>query len=272
MCVLLSDLQKEATSKYGTETQYRLEISLDPSYFQNRVPAPLRGTQIRFVPVLFQMGVDIRQWGANAGRSVTTQIKDRTKAAPGVDDCCADVEVNNEPVCGLIDDGDDDDEGGVADTEILVILNLEGFRKLNVYAHTINPTPFTPSSMSTLSLEQMQALPAHSLLSILSDTIRASAGKMEHGVLDHAATACQRSVFVVKAVFDLKYALTSFFAIEIEDSEVAAQCFARVERIEQQCKSPSSRHSFCRDSWIKKMHLLLKMPSFHLMRYLPIQR
>ncbi|KAL7512085.1 hypothetical protein ACHAXN_009042 [Cyclotella atomus] len=186
------NLQKEATSKYGTETQYRLEISLDPSYFQNRVPAPLRGTQIRFVPVLFQMGVDIRQWGANAGRSVTTQIKDRTKAAPGVDDCCADVEVNNEPVCGLIDDGDDDDEGGVADTEILVILNLEGFRKLNVYAHTINPTPFTPSSMSTLSLEQMQALPAHPLLSILSDTIRASAGKMEHGVLDHAATACQR--------------------------------------------------------------------------------
>lgn len=187
------DLQKQDASKYGTETQYKLEILLDPSYFQNRVPAPLQGTQIRFVPVLFQMGVDIRQWGANAGRSVTTQIMDRTKAAPGVDDCCVDVEVNNEPVCGLIDDGDED-EGGVADTEILVILNLEGFRKLNVYAHTIYPTPFTPSPMSTLSIEQMQGLPAHPLLLVLSDTIRASAGKMEHGVLDRASTACQRSV------------------------------------------------------------------------------
>lgn len=176
----------------GINTQYKLEIALDPSYFQTHVPAPLRGSAIRFVPVLFQMGVDIRQWGANAGRNVTTQIKDRTKAPPGVDDCCADVEVNDEPICGLIDDGDDDDEGGRADTEILVTLNREGFSKLNVYAHTINPTSTTPPSVSTLSLEQMQSLPAHPLLSVLSDTVRASAGKMEHGVLDHAATACQR--------------------------------------------------------------------------------
>lgn len=138
-------------------------------------------------------GVDIRQWGANAGRNVSTQIKTKTAGGVGgVDDCCADVEVNNEPVCGLIDDGDDDDdESGDADTEILVALNLEGFRKLNVYAHMINPTSTTPSSVSTLSLEEMQALPAHPLLSLLHDTVRTSAGKMEHGVLDHAATACQ---------------------------------------------------------------------------------
>lgn len=185
------DLQKQPTNGSGAETQYKLEISLDPTYFQKRVPPPLQGTPIRFVPVLFQMGVDIRQWGANAGRNVTTQIKDRTKAAPGVDDCCADIEVN-EPVCGLIDDGDEDDEGGVADTEILVTLNLEGYRKLNVYAHTINPTSATPPSVSQLNLEQMQALPPHPLLSVLSETIRSSAGKMEHGVLDQAATACQR--------------------------------------------------------------------------------
>ena len=99
--------------------------------------------------------------------------------------------MNNEPVCGLIDDGDDDDESGVADTEILVTLNLEGYRKLNVYAHMINPTSASPSSVSTLSLEQMQALPVHPLLSLLNDAVRTSAGKMEHGVLDHAATACQ---------------------------------------------------------------------------------
>ena len=40
--------------------------------------------------------------------------------------------MNNEPVCGLIDDGDDDDESGVADTEILVTLNLEGYPKFKV--------------------------------------------------------------------------------------------------------------------------------------------
>ena len=135
------------------------------------------------------MGVDIRQWGANAGRNVTTQLKDRTKAAPGVDDCCADVEVNNEPVCGLIDDGDEDDETGIADTEVLVTLNLEGLRKMNVYAHTVNPTTATPSLTNQLIMEE---LPPHPLLTVLSETVRSSAGKMEHGVLDHAATACQR--------------------------------------------------------------------------------
>lgn len=191
-------LQKQATSaSYGSETQYKLQIFMDPSYYQKQVPVALQGTHIRFVPVLFQMGVDIRQWGANAGRNVTTQIKDRTKAAGGVDECCADIEVNTEPVCGLIDDGDEDDEqGGPADTEILVTLNLEGFRKLNVYAHSINPTPTTPQFMSTMTVEQMQSLPAHPMLSVLSDTIKSSYGKMEHGVLDHAATACQRLVTV----------------------------------------------------------------------------
>lgn len=175
-----------------TNTEFKLEIAIEPSYFHKQVPPPLQGTPIQFVPVLFQMGVDIRQWGANAGRNVTTQIKDRTKSAGGVDECCTDIEIHSGPVCGLIDDGDDDDENGMADTEILTTLNLEGFLKLNVYAHTINPTSTTPPSISSMNLEQMQALPAHHFLTVLNDTIKSSYGKMEHGVLDHAATVCQR--------------------------------------------------------------------------------
>lgn len=179
----------------GIKVQYRLEVALDPSYFENRVPVPLKGTAVRFVPVLFQMGVDIRQWGANAGRSVTTQIKDRTRGSGGAVsdfDAGEDVDLNVEPKVGLIDDGDDDDDTRPADTEILVSLNLEGFHKMNQYAHTINPTSITVPSVSTVHPDQVHTLPTHPLLSVLSDTIKASAGRMEHGVLDHAASVCQR--------------------------------------------------------------------------------
>eukprot|EP00804_Cyclotella_cryptica_P015042 CCRYP_000621-RA/>CCRYP_000621-RA protein AED:0.03 eAED:0.03 QI:138/1/1/1/1/1/6/399/1381 len=179
----------------SAKTQYRLEVELDPSYFENRVPVPLKGTAVRFVPVLFQMGVDIRQWGANAGRSVTTQIKDRTRGSGGAMsdlDVGEDFEVNPETKAGLIDDGDEDDDTGPADTEILVALNLEGFHKLNQYAHLINPTSTTIPSVSAMCPDQGQTLPTHPLLSVLCDTIKASAGRMEHGVLDHAASVCQR--------------------------------------------------------------------------------
>lgn len=175
--------------------QYRLEVALDPSYFENRVPVPLKGAAVRFVPVLFQMGVDIRQWGANAGRSVTTQIKDRTRGSGGAVsdfDAGEDFDLNAEPKAGLIDDGDDDDDTRPADTEILVSLNLGGFHKMNQYAHAINPTSITVPSVSTVNPDQVQTLPTHPLLSVLSDTIKASAGRMEHGVLDHAASVCQR--------------------------------------------------------------------------------
>jgi hypothetical protein len=142
------------------------------------------------------MGVDIRQWGANAGRNVTTQIKDRTKAGGAIadGDCCADFDATSEPKNQtLIDDGDDDDdEVGPAEVEILVALNVEGYRKLNAYAHTINPVSGTAQPLTNPTSDQLQTLPPHPMLSVLNDTIKASAGKMEHGVLDHAATVCQR--------------------------------------------------------------------------------
>lgn len=119
---------------YGSKSHYRLEIGLDPSYYQSRVPEQLKGgTTVRFFPVLYQMGVDIRQWGANAGRNVTSQIKDRSKAGGTMQSDFGDgpdgaVDASVDFGGGLIDDGDEDDEGGVPDTdnEILMALNVEG--------------------------------------------------------------------------------------------------------------------------------------------------
>lgn len=228
--VHLAHLSKKG---FGSKSMYRLEIGLNQSYYQRRVPEPLKGgAAVRFFPVLYQMGVDIRQWGVNAGRNVTSQIKERNKVG-GVasaelgDNSDAATEASSDfNGCGLIDDGDDDDEGGVADNEILMALNVEGkffrrfpsnnyfssnftdlyhslaglgFRKMNAYAHSVIPTTagvtaatsplaaFYPSEHA-----QLQPLPPHPILSSLSEAIKTSAGKMEHGVLDKSATACQR--------------------------------------------------------------------------------
>lgn len=192
-----------------SKNQFRLEIGLDSSYYQSRVPDPLKnGASVRFFPILFQMGVDIRQWGVNAGRNMTSQIKDKSKGGAG-SGLASDVggepdntidDGDNEPIGGsLLDDGDEDDEGGVADNEILLALNVEAARKLNAYAHSANPTVAGATAATAQapvfdSLEQAQAqpLPLHPSLFFLSEAIKASAGKMEHSVLDQAATATSR--------------------------------------------------------------------------------
>jgi len=188
-----------------SKTQYRLEIGLIPSYYQNRVPEPLKnGAAVRLFPVLFQMGVDIRQWGVNAGRNVSSQIKDKGKGG-GMSSSESFGDAQNIPGInegggGLINDGDDDDDGdevGVADNEIGFQLNVDGFRKLNAYAHSVNPTgagnsaaSSAPPCFDSSELVQTQNLPPHPLLVPLSESIKASAGKMEHSVLDHAAASC----------------------------------------------------------------------------------
>ncbi|KAL7455839.1 hypothetical protein ACHAWC_007361 [Mediolabrus comicus] len=184
-----------------SKSQYRLEIGLCPSYYQNRVPDSLKnGIAVRLFPVLFQMGVDIRQWGVNAGRNVSNQIKDKSKGGGlTTSDSFGDVQNLSDSNGGLIDDGDEDgDEVGIADNEIGFQLNVDGFRKLNAYAHSVKPTVAGSTEASSPlpvfdSSEQMQVqnLPPHPLLVPLSDSIRASAGKMEHSVLDHAAASCQ---------------------------------------------------------------------------------
>lgn len=225
------------------------------------------------------MGVDIRQWGANAGRNVTTQIKDRTKAGGAIadGDCCADFDATSEPKNQtLIDDGDDDDdEVGPAEVEILVALNVEGYRKLNAYAHTINPVSGTAQPLTNPTSDQLQTLPPHPMLSVLNDTIKASAGKMEHGVLDHAATVCQRleqiSCYVLCCVLLL---LVSFLSLLLnnQDLEVEAQCFANPARIARLCRSLLSRPSLCRGLLERKTStLLLKMYPYPLTMSLSTQ-
>lgn len=189
-------------------TQYRLEIGLDRSYFQTRIPDPLRnGAAVRFFPVLFQMGVDIRQWGVNAGRSVAGQMKEKSKQRPTSDfgDFNAVSDAGESGHGGsLLDDGDDDDDDtpDISDNEILYALNVEGYRKLNAYAHSVYPTAAGVTMASTpvpifdlfeqQKQQQQQPLPVHPLLASLSDAIKTSAGKMEHSILDRAATATQR--------------------------------------------------------------------------------
>lgn len=70
---------------------------------------------------------------------------------------------------------------------------------MNAYAHAVNPTTRGVSAasspvpaFSSYEHAQIQPLPPHPFLASLSDAIKTSAGKMEHGVLDKAATACQR--------------------------------------------------------------------------------
>lgn len=132
------------------------------------------------------------------------QMKDRSKG--NAMDLIGDVETEageTEPTGGsILDDGDEDDDG-ISDNEILMVLNVEGCRKLNAYAHSASPTTagVTPASVPSPmfdALEQsspqipQQPLPLHPSLVSLSEAIRTSAGKMEHAVMDRAATACQR--------------------------------------------------------------------------------
>jgi len=199
-------LTSQTTPQSSSKTHYRLEIGLDPSFYLSRVPEPLKnGVPVRFFPILFQMGVDIRQWGVNAGRSVAMiQMKDKSSKGIGGVGGDADTEVGeNEPNSGsILDDGDEDEGDSIPDNEINIALNVEGYRKLNAYAHSANPTmvDVTPASAPApafdsseqQSSQQVPQQPLHPTLVSLSEAIRTSAGKMEHAVLDRAATACQR--------------------------------------------------------------------------------
>jgi len=191
-----------------SKSQYRLEIGLEPFYYQSRVPEELKNrVPVRFFPVLFQVGVDIRQWGANAGRNVTSQIKDvKDKPLKSVSNIESTGELDQDMDNGgsILDDGDEDDDGDLeTDNEILYVLNVEGYRKINAYAHSVYPT--TPGVTTASSPppvfdmmeqqqqpQQTQPLPIHPSLLSLSEAVKASAGKMEHSVLDRAATACHK--------------------------------------------------------------------------------
>jgi hypothetical protein len=86
-------------SGVGSATQYRLEVGIDPSYYAQRIPEPLKnGTAVRFYPLLFQVGVDIRQWGANTQKNARSQFGSSSMESETVAAASG----------GLIDDEEDD--------------------------------------------------------------------------------------------------------------------------------------------------------------------
>lgn len=176
------------------QMQYLLQIGIHAHYFEQHIPHCLRnGTTVRLFPLLFQVGVDIRQWGAHAGSNMKNQFtsgdaKDPTAAVSG----------------GLLDDEDDD--VGVADDDVLVALNFEALRKMNAYAHKISPikgisekTPTDgllhwrpPRPEQEISQQQLNKMSVHPSLVMLHSHILTSAGKMNHSILDEAATLAQQ--------------------------------------------------------------------------------
>lgn len=167
---------KITNSGYGSKAKFLVEVGLDVEFYEQRIPKPLRnGTSVQFYPILYQMGVDIRQWGAN-------QLSRTSHNGPST-------------TSGSEDEGDDD-EAGTPDKDVLIALNYEAFRKMNAYAHFVNPTNClsveVQSTWEQAHLDQQIQQSTHPSLAPLFEYIRSSAGKMEHGILDEAATAAAR--------------------------------------------------------------------------------
>jgi len=157
-------------------TQYLVEICVDANFYAQRIPAPLKNQQtVRFYPILYQMGVDIRQWGANAGANFGKK--------------------SNEAQDEL-----DEDEVGIPDNDFLMELNFEALRKMNAYAHAVYlcGDPQNPQQLLGVTWEQAHfddqqiRQPIHPMLNSLYSFIRSSATKIEHGILDEAAFAAAK--------------------------------------------------------------------------------
>ena len=81
-------------------------------------------------------------------------------------------------------------------------MNVEGYRKLNAYAHSVNPITAGATSASApapafesseqQTSQKLPQQPLHPTLVLLSEVVQTLAGKMEYAVLDRAATSCQR--------------------------------------------------------------------------------
>jgi hypothetical protein len=177
-------------SGFGTSRTYLLQVGVEANYYTQRIPVPLQnGTAVQLYPLLYQVGVDIRQWGAHAGSNLMTKQRDEVVATAA-------------PTGGLVDDEDDD--AGTPDTDVLVALNYEALHKLNAYAHAVTPASVLLDRVqaamiqvfnthpSMIGQSQQQPLPVHPSLSALHSHILSSAGKMNHQILDEAATIVQQ--------------------------------------------------------------------------------
>jgi hypothetical protein len=194
-----------AGGRDGSARKFVLQIGIDPVYYAERIPPPLQNnTPVRLYPILFEVGVDIKQWGANTGSNLRKNNSNSMNAQA------------NQPqpsIGSIVDDGDEDDLG-IVDDDVLVALNYEAMRKMNCYAHALSPQQIPPeevakatetvfasssNSNSTNSSssfpdpsKDQQQLPIHPSLVPLNSHILSSAGKMNHSILDEAATIAQQ--------------------------------------------------------------------------------
>jgi len=157
-------------------TEFIVKLGIEPQYWKTRVAEPLKRAAVRFYPLLYQVGVDIRQAAAHAQRNAKNQLLN-SSANPS-----SKSEGEN------LDEDDDDDDDGVADTDVLVALNNEALQKMNFYANSISP--ISPA-LSTQDLGNQQHQ-IHPVLAPLHSHIVGSSGKMNHSILDEAATVAQK--------------------------------------------------------------------------------
>lgn len=166
----------------GASRHYLLQIGVDPQYYLERIPKPLQnGAAIQLYPLLYEVGVDIRQFGAHAGNN----LMNKKEATDGIDD-------------------DEDEDVGIVDADVLVALNYEALHKMNAYAHAINPQAIlldkVQAAMNQVfaqqhgntTQQQEELLPVHPSLTLLNSHISSSAGRMNHSILDEAATLAQQ--------------------------------------------------------------------------------
>mmetsp|Transcript_44721 Transcript_44721/g.108447 ORF Transcript_44721/g.108447 Transcript_44721/m.108447 type:complete len:1316 (-) Transcript_44721:94-4041(-) len=190
------------SSGEGSSRRFMLQIGIDPQYYAERIPVPLQNNAaVQLYPLLYQVGVDIRQFGAHTAANL---MKNGQKQAASP----SSQQQSQPQVTGGLVDGEDDDVG-VVDEDVLVALNYEALRKMNCYAHAISPQEvtldkvqaamaqvFAPPSSGPDSTAAGEAnkdpLPVHPSLSSLHSHILSSAGKMNHNILDEAATIAQQ--------------------------------------------------------------------------------
>jgi hypothetical protein len=175
------------SSGEGKNRHFLVQIGVDPGFYAERVPAPLQNNNaVQFFPLLFEVGVDVRQWGAHTGANL---MRNGQKSNA------------DQVIGGLVEDEDDD--VGVVDEDVLVALNYEALRKMNCYAHAISPQDVLLDKVQSAATDlftsndertakQNDSLPVHPSLSTLHAHVLSSAGKINHSILDEAATIAQQ--------------------------------------------------------------------------------
>jgi len=156
------------------ETKYTVEIGVVKSYLDQRIPQTLHNAPVRLYPLLFEVGVDIRQWGAHTGANVMSAVETRARDFQS--------QSSQHEDSSEIDD-DEADAGGQQDDDVLVQLNSEAYQKLNAYAHAVSPANSTASA---------SAQQTHPMLETLYQHIVSSSGKINHDIVDEAASLAQQ--------------------------------------------------------------------------------